>query len=81
MLLLREFLGHGLRYVWPSAEGPADGEAINLLYPQAIQLPERCPSLYQLLTLADALRVGRVRERKLALEELEARLGGPKAPA
>lgn len=67
-------------YVWPSAEGPADGEAISPLYPQAVQLPERCPSLYQLLALADALRVGRVRERKLALETLEARLG-PKPPA
>jgi len=111
-LLLREFLSHGLRYVfparpgvrtrgvptshagpplrdhiraapddvyvWPKPNGLGEGEAIAPLYPQAVELPERCPSLYELLTLADALRVGRVRERKLASYTLEARLG-PKA--
>ncbi|NIM48601.1 MAG: hypothetical protein GTN62_02695 [Gemmatimonadales bacterium] len=61
--------------VWPDANGPANGRAVVPLYPQATQLPERCPSAYELLALADALRVGRARERSYALELLDARLG------
>jgi len=60
--------------VWPSASGSAVGHAIAPLYDRAIELPQRCPSLYENLTLVDALRVGRARERELAAEELERRL-------
>ncbi len=63
--------------VWPSLSGSAVGRAIAPLYDQATQLPERCPSLYETLTLVDALRVGRARERKLAAEELERTLAAP----
>ena len=41
------------------------------LYERAVQLPQRCPSLYEKLTLVDALRVGRARERRLAAEGLK----------
>jgi hypothetical protein len=44
------------------------------LYGKAVELPERCPSVYELLTLVDALRVGRARERKIAAEHLRERL-------
>ncbi|MBI4420155.1 MAG: hypothetical protein HY560_04955 [Gemmatimonadetes bacterium] len=60
--------------VWPSASGSTVGQAIAPLYERATELPWRCPSLYENLTLVDALRVGRARERKLAGEELERRL-------
>ena len=53
--------------VWPSISGQSTGRAIAPLYPRAVELPRRCPSVYQSLALVDALRVGRVRERKLAL--------------
>jgi DNA-binding Lrp family transcriptional regulator len=56
--------------VWPSHGGPATGRAIAPLYPKASELPHRCPTLYQSLALVDALRVGRARERKLALEAI-----------
>jgi hypothetical protein len=61
--------------VWPAEGGTAVGKAISPLYPPATELPRRCPSLYELLALADALRVGRARERRLALEAFDARLG------
>jgi DNA-binding Lrp family transcriptional regulator len=61
--------------VWRQAAGSVTGQEIAPLYPQAVDLPNRRPSLYDLVTLADALRVGRVRERTRALEELERRLG------
>lgn len=55
-------------HVWPSAEGDSRGEAISPLYksvPTAIKRDER---LYALLALVDVLRIGRARERKLAVE-------------
>jgi hypothetical protein len=61
-------------FVWPSASGPAIGRAVAPLYPGATELPARCPSVYESLTLVDALRVGRARERKLAAEALGQKL-------
>jgi len=99
---LREFLVHGVRYVfppaigsaargvptahagpplrehfdptdpmvWPDANGSLVGTALAPLYPGATMLPERAPRVYRLLTLVDALRVGRARERAVATTEL-----------
>ena len=57
--------------VWPSREGEAVGSEIEPLYGGAIHLPERAPDTYRMLTLIDAIRIGRARERNLAIEELE----------
>lgn len=69
--LLRELFDEGQAVVWPDAEGPVRGTALEPLYPNAITLPERAPEVYSALTLVDALRVGQARERKAALAELE----------
>ena len=61
-------------FVWPSAKGKARGQSILPLYPSVIQAAEQDEKLYQLLALADALRVGRARERKLAVAELKKRI-------
>lgn len=66
--------------VWPDANGPAVGEAIAPLYPQAVELPHRSPAAYEIVTLADAIRVGGTRERRRALEEIEARVRRVAAP-
>jgi hypothetical protein len=60
--------------VWPSANGWARGDVLVPLYDGAAGLPQRNPALYEALTLVDAIRVGRARERKLAVEMLERRL-------
>lgn len=60
--------------VWPYAEGTARGQAIEPLHPN---VPKAClqdSALYELLALIDALRIGRVREKKLAMDELKLRL-------
>lgn len=62
-------------HVWPSADGQARGRAIEPLVPKASELPRRAPHLYETLALVDALRVGRVRERSAALDELRGRFG------
>ena len=60
--------------VWPSINGSVVGQSMTPLYENAPQLPQRCPSLYDLLTLVDAIRVGRVRERAKAIKKLKARI-------
>ena len=63
-----------LPQVWPDPEGPVRGLAFSPLYrsvPKAALQDER---LYELLVLVDVIRDGRARERKIAVEELQARL-------
>lgn len=60
--------------VWPSADGTDRGVAFTPLYKTAPIAALRDPRFYELLALADALRGGRPRERKLAEEELSKRL-------
>lgn len=52
--------------VWPHEDGQARGTSITPLYGAAAATAKSNPPLYELLTLVDALRVGRARERRLA---------------
>lgn len=62
--------------VWPDAKGAVRGQSLQPLIPSVAAAARRDEKLYELLALVDALRVGRVRERKLATELLEERLVG-----
>lgn len=62
--------------VWPDPNGQAVGPTLGALFPQAVELPSRCPNVYELLTLVDAIRIGRARERASAITRLRQRLGG-----
>lgn len=62
-------------YVWPDPEGSTRGQAIEPLSPNVPAAARRDGSLYELLALVDAIRVGRARERGLAVEALRLRLG------
>lgn len=75
--LAEEIVGEGEQYVWPSEEvGTCRGQAIAPLYPSAIPAAQEDGALYALLALVDALRVGRAREQKLAIEALKKRIQG-----
>ncbi|MFN6946798.1 MAG: hypothetical protein ACK4ND_17760 [Cytophagaceae bacterium] len=61
-------------YVWPYAEGKVRGQSIEPLHPK---VPEAClkdQAFYELMALCDALRVGKAREKKIAVEELRTRI-------
>ncbi len=58
-------------YVWPSAEGNSRGEAISPLYKSVPHAVKEDDGLYALLALVDVLRIGRARERQLAVEILK----------
>lgn len=76
--LLRDHIESAQAIVWPSPNGSVRGESLVPLYDGAPQLARTAPELYGLLTLVDAIRVGRARERKLATEAVDARLKGVK---
>lgn len=60
--------------VWPSADGDVRGVSFAPLYKTAPIAALRDPCFYAYLALADALRDGRARERKLAEAALHKRL-------
>ena len=60
--------------VWPDPEGKVRGESLEPLYPAAVGAARRDPKLYECLALVDALRIGRAREKKLAIAFLTERL-------
>ncbi len=59
--------------VWPSSDGPAKGQEVEPLYRSVPDAVKSDPALYELLVLVDAVRLGNVREVKLASEELRKR--------
>jgi hypothetical protein len=61
--------------VWPYAEGKVRGYAFAPLYRTVPEAALRDPEFYELLALVDAIRDGRARERNLARQALEKRLG------
>lgn len=74
--ILREILDSHDQVVWPSAAGTARGVALKPLCREAPQMPERNPRLYDWLTVVDALRIGRARDKQLAREYVERELMG-----
>lgn len=62
------------KYVWPSGKGVVRGQAIIPLYSSVADAVKIDPFLHELLALVDALRVGRAREREIALKELKKRI-------
>jgi hypothetical protein len=62
--------------VWPDPEGVIRGLSFSPLYRSAPEAARRDIKLHELLALADALRGGRARERKLAAELMHKHLKG-----
>ncbi len=61
--------------VWPSPDGKVRGQTVSPLYSSATYAAQKDPKLYEWLSLLDAIRLGRARERKIAAEEIKKRLG------
>ena len=60
--------------VWPHKAGTVRGVAFYPLYPTVPEAALANPALYELLVLVDAVRGGSLRERALAIAELDQRL-------
>ncbi len=62
--------------VWPDPEGTIRGLEFSPLDRRAPRAAATDVDLYEMLALTDAIREGRPREAKLAIEILQSRLGG-----
>lgn len=60
-------------YVWPYGKGTVRGHSIIPLYPTVPEAALKDVKLHELLALTDALRVGRAREKEIAIVELKKR--------
>ncbi len=69
--ILQKFFVSKSIYVWPDPHGNAKGEGISPLYPNQVKAALRDESLYQMLSLLDAIRIGKPRECEKALELLK----------
>lgn len=67
--------------IWPDPEGTVRGYSLKPLYGAVPKAAKKDKALYELLALVDAIRDGRARERKLAVEHLHERLRGVNAKA
>lgn len=67
-------ISSGEDYVWPFAQGNMRGHGITPLYATVPQASLDDEQLHALLALADALRVGKAREKNMAVQELKNRI-------
>ena len=61
-------------YVWSYYLGTRRGYGVKPLYKTVPKMVGDNPALYELLVIADTLRIGKVREVEIAIEELDKRL-------
>jgi hypothetical protein len=61
--------------VWPFVDGTVKGQEFSPLYKNVPIAASRDNSLYELLALVDAIRGGRSREKKLAINEIKSKIG------
>lgn len=71
---LSEIIVSNEPYVWPSGKGKIRGQSIIPLYPSVVDAVQKDEKLYELLALVDAIRVGRAREKEIAIKELKFRI-------
>ena len=69
----------GADFVWPHPNGSVRGVGVEPLHPAVPFAAMQDARLYEMLALFDALRVGKARERGMALERLQAIID-PHAP-
>lgn len=58
-------------YIWPHAKGKVKGISLTPLYEGVVEACHKDEELYSLVSLIEMIRVGRVREQKIAASELK----------
>ena len=59
------------QYVWPDAKSEQRGFSVQPLYTGVIKAVKKDEKLYLMLALVDSLRLGKAREKRVAIAELE----------
>jgi len=73
--ILKDYFVFDNYYVWPSDDGKIKGYAIAPLYANQVTAALNDQNLYDSLALVDAIRAGKIREQKKALELLKHSFG------
>lgn len=71
---LNETIVSSESYIWPYPFGNVRGQSIEPLHPR---VPDAClkdPVFYEMMALCDSLRIGRAREKNIAMEEMKKRI-------
>ncbi len=71
---LKEFIQSDEQYVWPYARGDVRGHSIQPLYNSVLKGIETDADLHEVLALVDAVRVGKVREKNMAIDFLKKKI-------
>ena len=71
---LSEIIQSDDNYVWSSGQGTMRGYSIVPLYKSVVNAVQKDPQLHEILALVDAIRIGRAREKEIAVEELRKRI-------
>ena len=71
---LKEEIVSEEQYVWPYSKGTVRGQSIVPFYPSVVEAALKDVNLYEILALVEALRVGRARERELAISILKEKI-------
>jgi hypothetical protein len=71
---LNQLLQFDELYVWPYNDGTVRGQSIEPLYKTVPEISLQNSELYEILALLDSIRLGRVREKKIAVKELKRRI-------
>jgi hypothetical protein len=71
---LRQKIVSDEKYVWPCADGDIKGTSVSPLFKNAPQASLKDKELHEYLALIDSIRIGKVREQKLAIEILSSKL-------
>lgn len=69
--IIEQVSADGESYVWPYSKGTARGTAVAPLYATVPEAVQNDSELYKLLVIADTLRIGKTREREIAINELD----------
>ena len=68
---LNEFINAETAYVWPYGKGQTQGLSVEPMHPKVPEAAMNDQQLYRMLALVDAIRVGRQREKQMAIEKLK----------
>lgn len=67
---MQQYFSGEINFVWPEMRGKFRGFSINPLYKDVVKAVKLDEKLYKMLALVDVIRVGKVRELKVAISEL-----------
>jgi len=68
---MRQFFKSEMNYVWREPSGNVHGIVIEPFYKKQVEAIKNDEIFYKLMALMDVVRVGRVREQKVAIDELK----------